>query len=354
MRVRIEKHLFGNLLEDDIKNAINETALKPYALHNLTLRVDNHWRQYDHLIVLPHKMVIIEAKNSTSDYFEVNFDKDIFLFNNQKVDYNTSVVQQITRSSRTLHRLMKHLTQSKPFKIEGVACIRATEVRNTQSIIPVYTDTLLWYYLKSLESELVLFDIEEIKSSFNSVITVLNYYTKTQDEYEEFLVSAGVKINRTMFIDETLLVPKPIEIKTDLNTLATLKSKRDERLTTLSYLLKTHLKKIPLDAYSYALKYPTVSIETIFDYLVEMEPLEEEYPFIKRIMDKNSHLIDGKYILNYCSDNNVFFSEFMSSLIKYYEDKYPIDFRALIENPNYDNIPKVSFSDILYRTKRGF
>ena len=353
MKVKIERQLFGSLLENDIKTAIDSTSLKDFTIHNLVLKIGNTWRQYDHIIITPHKIVPIEAKSTTTSCYRVTEKLDYFGADEQEKSYDTSIVQQVLRSRNSLIDILNsHLIQYKSM-VYPVGCIRASKVINEQTILSIHSDKTLWYLIKSLEEEFVLFPDslkEQVLTSFNKLIDT---YRITNDKYLLHLKRQGVDIHKIMSIEEEHLVPTKMVIDEDENKVMSNYNETSERLSKLSYLLGKTMDTIPLDAYNYALKYSTVPVELIYEYIVTVEDLSKDYPFLKMIMNKNSHLIRFKYILNHCKDNNIFFSEFLLAVIKKYREKFLDSYLTLVAGHYDTEIYGLNLEVILLDIKRG-
>lgn len=353
MKVKIERQLYGSLLENDIRTAIESTSLKDYTIHNLVLKIDNLWRQYDHLIITPNRIVPIEAKSTTLSSYRVTETLDYYGSKDYEKSYATSIVQQVLKSRNTLIDILNpHLTHYKS-AITPVGCIRAPEVLNEQTLLPIHTDKTLWYFIKSLEEESLLFPNLLKEGVLDSVNKLLNPYRTSNDRYLSHLKRQGVDIRKIMVIEEDLLVPTKIGIPEDENMMVANQNKTSERLSKLAYLLSKTINTIPTDAYNYALKYSSVPIDLVYEYIVNVEDMTKDYPFIKAILNKNSHLVRGRYILHHCKDNNIFFSEFLVSVLSTYRDKYPDSYLTLVAGHHDTGIFKLDFEVILSKIKRG-
>lgn len=353
MKVKIERQLYGSLLENDIRTAIESTTLKDYTIHNLVLKIDNFWRQYDHLIITPHRIVPIEAKSTTSLSYRVTEKLDYYGSQEKEKSYDTSIVQQVLKARLSLVDILNpHLSHYKSV-ISPVGCIRAPEVLNEQTYLPIHTDKTLWYFIKSLEEESLLFTNSAREGVLESINKLLNPYRTSNDRYLLHLKRQGIDIRKIMVIEEELLVPTKMVIPEDENMLVLNQNKTSERLSELSYLLSKTMDTIPQDAYNYVLNYFNVPLELLVEYIVTVEDLSKDYPFLKAILNKNTHLIRGRYILSHCKDNNIFFSEFLLALLNTYKDKYLNSYLTLVAGHLDTEIYKLDFEVILYNIKRG-
>lgn len=353
MKVKIERQLFGSLLEDDIKTAIDSTSLKDFTIHNLVLKIGTLWRQYDHIIVTPHRIVPIEAKSTSTPCYRVTEGLDYFGLEGQEKSYDTSVVQQVVRARTNLAEIINpHLLEYKAV-ITPVGCIRAPKLINEQAILPIHSDKTFWYFIKALEAEHTLYSESHQTEVFDSFNRLISPYRISNDKYLMHLKRQGVDIHKIMTIEEEYLVPTKIVIPEDENKVLTNYSKTSERLSKLAHLLGKTMDVIPLDAYNYALKYSTVPIELLYEYIVNVEDLSKEYPFLKLILNKNSHLIRYKYILNHCKDSNIFFSEFLLAVVNKYKELHPESYFTLVAGHLDTEIHALNLEVILMNLKRG-
>lgn len=353
MKVKIERQLFGALLENDIKTAIDSTSLKDSTIHNLVLKIGHSWRQYDHLIILPHRIVPIEAKSTSMNRYRVTEWLDYFFSGEEEVSYNTSIVQQVQRGVSVLNDLLNYHLLQYQSTITPIGCIRAPDVKSEQTILPIYKDTDLWYFLKSIEAESSLYSKEHKEEVLNSARKQLNPYRKSNEDYLVHLKSQGVDIHKIMRIEEDRLVPTKLVFLEDENIIKSNQNKTTERLSKLEYLLRRTLDTVPDDAYNYALKYSTVPINQVYEVLVVLEELSKDYQHIKHIFNKNSHLINSNYILYHCKENNIFFYEYMLAVLKVYKEKYPNSYTSLQEGVEETEIYNLDLERILLDLKRG-
>lgn len=353
MKVKIERQLYGSLLENDIKTAIDSTRLKDFTIHNLVLKIGHSWRQYDHLIITPHRIVPIEAKSTSFASYRVTESLDYFGSHGQEKSYATSIVQQVLKARNSLVEILNPQLSHYKSVIAPVGCIRASEVINEQTILPIHTDKTLWYFIKVLEEELALFPNALQLGVLKSVNQLLDPYRNSNDKYLLHLKGQGVDIRKTMSIEEELLVPTKLLLLEDENMLLTNKNKTSERLLNLANLLGKSMDTIPLDAYNYALKYYNVPIELLCHYIITVEDMSKEYPFLKVILNKNSHLIRGRYILYECRESNIFFSEFLLGVLKTYQAKYPDSYLTLVAGHRDTEVFPIDLESVLYNIKRG-
>ena len=326
MVLEVRKYDFGSLLENDIMQAIELTGLCHYALHNLVLKTADSWLQIDHLIVLPHKIVIIEAKNSTCHTYRVYDTKDIVKYtaNGEPKDYGKSVVRQTTRSLVFLRGILSDFT----LDISAVGCIRANKVVSHQTKLPIFTDESIWFYLKSLESEMGSFTKHFITKTFNKVADTLEPFIRTWEEYEEYLNGNGKYNSTTMIIEDGVRGLKSLTLE-ESNPIKEVKVFRNNRIDLLRDLLLADLKVLPTGYEQHCIDNPMVKVESIATHYVYMNVLTEKYPWFPRLWEGVSMYVNKQYLVDYCQDNMIFYSEFMYACLDYIKERASEEFSRL-------------------------
>lgn len=349
MKIKVERKLFGTLLENDIKSLINSTALKEHYLSNIVLYRDGQWYQYDLVIILPTRIVVIEAKNTTKHTFIVHETKDTFAdAEGNIIEYNTSVVRQVSRLATFLAKQFEKMG----IGVESVISIRATQVKSNQGVYKIFRDTDLYYYIKSLEAELALHDLDKLNETRIEVLAMLSKWGSSEEAYLKNLKKAGIDINKVMYIERENLIPKNLTLEPYEDIIAKQRSKTAERLLELEYILRIQLNEIPEYAHSYLLEYPTVAVAKLSEFIIALEDCKKDYPFAEHILLKNRHLSNGRYISDYCKESNIFFSEFLIEVVRVYSETYPSNYNKSSMSGVVE-IQPLDLERIVYTLRRG-
>lgn len=204
--------LNGECFENDIRDLINSTSLRNFSYHQLKLQVGKETIIPDHLIILPHKVVIIESKFKEA--------KDIKVFNKydaiqvkgftsnkvfdsvvqQVVGYKEIISEVLNQSKRELtlkNRVPFEIYRDKkgvatisemvldnlPFAIDVYCCIKSegATVTSYQTQVPMLTPEALSNYLKAWETELRFYPKDLIDQTFEDRSELLfNYVDKKE------------------------------------------------------------------------------------------------------------------------------------------------------------------------------
>jgi hypothetical protein len=173
--------------ENYITEMINSTTLRDYTFHQLSILKDKERHIPDHIIILPHKVIIIEDKLKDADDMKV-FNKydaikvkgypsnKIFDSVVLQAQRYKRVITEILANAKTEVELKPHLPfdlykenkgtvtinemfiENLTFTVEIVSCIKSTSVTSYQTKLPFVTEESLKLYLGVWESELRFFD----------------------------------------------------------------------------------------------------------------------------------------------------------------------------------------------------
>lgn len=199
----------GKPLENTVAKKIKQTALHPYTFHDISLLLGyNNRCQIDHLILLPHKVVIIEDKiKKDAEDCKIFYEFDCIKYDRYDTysSFNSAkMVSQVERAKSILGQVLAPVSRNKlytidipplrvykgtkddiietttikvntcNFTLEAIACVRCDEIESFQTRIPVYSEDTLWFYLKALEAELQAFNKTLIKLLFDDKLSELN------------------------------------------------------------------------------------------------------------------------------------------------------------------------------------
>lgn len=365
-----DSNTFGSLLEQDIQEAIEQTTLAPYALHNVPIQTDSTWRQIDHLLLLPHKVVFIEAKNTSADKYKVTDNKDTLFYNKHEGDYGKSIIKQTMKTKTILDGIINtpkpvdyynrgmssFSTHSTP--IIPIGCIRVDTLINQQTNIAIYKDTDLSIFLKSLELEIANFSQDYLDTHFAFHRLSLTNFLRTPEQYINHLKESGVYNNNPLYLQETTNLNRKLDdehnrlLTSKPNTITNNNEKRNQRLQIVYYLLKQELPALPYNYIDYTLKYAVAQPSEIALYFVTLESFHQktknQYRFINLILDENSHLINGRYILNQLNRYNIYFVEFLYALVDYYREKHPDSYNNLINQTRKPYEKHIDFGRVIH------
>lgn len=350
MKTSIEKHKFGMLLEDDIANAIKETKLNKYTMTNVVIKTSDTWRQIDILIILPHKVVTIEAKNSTAEEYQVYKNKDILVYNGKESDYGNSIVTQTTKTKTILTGIFANLKGKKTFSIETVGCIRAENIVNYQNELPIHSDKTIWYYIKSLESEMESYNQLLVENLYEDKLKVLKPFLRKPETYERYLRQQG-KYNNEMMLVETKLVEnkelKLVESDGKIHSNYKKRQEFDKRVNRISQSIKNE-EGITYDwLHDYVKTYEKESDWSIIEFVLGIHELMIQNIPILQIINKNGHYVNNIYIVDYCKTKNIFFNEFLYECVEYLKNSDVDYYEKLLNGVTLDPPKDLNFKRVI-------
>lgn len=196
--------------ENHIKSLIDDSKLKNYAFHQLSIIKDNEKHIPDHIIILPHKVVIIEDKLKDADDIKIFNRYDAIKLNgfhsNKVFD---SVVQQTLRYKKVINEILKEANTTveiKPhlpfslfrenkgtvtinemtlehlnFTVEVLGCVKSDSITSYQTYLPLHTEESIKLYIKVLETELGFFEPAMVDTLYKDKVNLLFKYATPRE-----------------------------------------------------------------------------------------------------------------------------------------------------------------------------
>lgn len=317
LNLYLEKSEFGALFEQAIAEAINRTSLEKYAIHNVFLCLDTTWHQFDHVLLLPHKIVVIEAKTTQAVQYDVHSTHDSLTYGNNTVRNYKGLVRQTNRMRRTLNALYGNEYMLGNVNIEIVGCVDADKVSSYQSNVTIYDREGIWYYISLLEKECQMYS-EVIKvRAYQDLLSRLIPHFRSESDFKHQIMTASRFHNISMVINSKHADKVLLDYTLEDEPLSVIKNEIGTREEDFELSLRQVLGYLPDKALDVYRKATGVSPQDVTDYILAVESVLQSHEYLRDLFYNSDTFIGEEFISVACRNANISLSEFLYECVSY-------------------------------------
>lgn len=317
MNLYLEKGEFGAIFEQAISEAISRTSLDKYALHNVFLCLDTTWHQFDHILLLPHKIVVIEAKTTQAVKYDVHPNHDSLTYKNNTVRNYKGLVRQTNRMRRTLNALYGDGYMLGKVNIEIVGCVDAKEVSSYQSNVTVYNRDDIWHYISLLDKEVKMYSPVVRSRAYQDLLSRLVPHFRSESDFQHQILSSSRFHNVSMIIDSKLADKVLLDYTLDEEPLSDIISELGSREVDFEIELRKILGYVPDRALEVYRKSKGVNPQEILNYILAIESVLQSHGYLRDVFYNSDTYIGDEFITVACSNLGITLSEFLYECVSY-------------------------------------